>query len=99
MVWSASAPQYFESAKVRYEVLPYLAKGGLDVGCGQQKVWPHLIGLDNGKESDLFGVVMKPDIVVNDAAHLGIFADRSADAVFSSHLLEHIADWQGALRE
>jgi predicted SAM-dependent methyltransferase/ADP-heptose:LPS heptosyltransferase len=99
MVWSSSAPQYFESAKIRYEVLPYLAKGGLDVGCGQQKVWPHLIGLDNGIDADLYGVPLKPDVVVNDAARLGIFADRSADAVFSSHLLEHIADWQAALRE
>jgi predicted SAM-dependent methyltransferase/ADP-heptose:LPS heptosyltransferase len=99
MVWSASAPQYFESAKVRYEVLPYLARGGLDIGCGQQKVWPHLIGIDNGKESDLFGVVMKPDIVVNDASRLAIFADGAAESIFSSHLLEHIDDWHGALRE
>ena len=47
MVWSASAPQGYESDKVRYEVLPYLARGGLDIGCGPAKVWPHLIGIDD----------------------------------------------------
>lgn len=99
MVWSPNGPQGFESAKVRYEVLPYLAEGGLDIGCGPAKVWPHLIGIDSGKDSELFGIAMKPDIVVKDASRLGIFADRSADAVFSAHLLEHIADWQAALRE
>ena len=54
MVWSPNGPQGFESAKVRYEVLPYLAKGGLDIGCGPAKVWPHLIGIDSGKDTDLF---------------------------------------------
>ncbi|MBK8772497.1 MAG: hypothetical protein IPM06_19025 [Rhizobiales bacterium] len=29
MVWSASAPQGYESDKVRYEVLVYPARGGL----------------------------------------------------------------------
>lgn len=99
MVWSPNGPQGYESAKVRHEVLPYLAKGGLDIGCGPAKVWPHLIGIDNGTDTDLFGIQMRPDIHVSDAARLGIFADSSSDAVFSSHLLEHIADWQGALRE
>lgn len=99
MVWSPNGPQGFESAKVRYEVLPYLAKGGLDIGCGPAKVWPHLIGIDSGKDTDLFGIAMRPDIVVKDATRLGIFADSSADSIFSAHLLEHIADWQAALRE
>lgn len=99
MVWSASAPQGYESDKVRYEVLPYLARGGLDIGCGPAKVWPHLIGIDSGKDSDLFGIAMKPDIVVPDAARLAIFADGAAESIFSSHTLEHIEDWQGALRE
>ncbi|MBP8789778.1 MAG: hypothetical protein KBH41_20395, partial [Azonexus sp.] len=72
MVWSPNGPQGFESAKVRYEVLPYLAKGGLDIGCGPAKVWPHLIGIDSGKDTDLFGIAMRPDIVVKDATRLGI---------------------------
>ena len=99
MAWSPTAPQFFESAKVRYEVLPYLANGGFDIGCGSAKVWPHLFGIDSGKDITLFGADVKPDIVVKDAVNLGIFADASADAAFSSHLLEHIDNWQAALRE
>ena len=99
MVWDARTSMGYESDKVRYEVLPHLARGGLDVGCGPAKVWPHLIGIDSQKDTGLFGVAMKPDIVVPDAARLAIFSDGSADAVFSSHLLEHIEDWHGALRE
>ena len=99
MAWSASAPQGFESNKVRYEVLPYLARGGLDIGCGPAKVWPQMIGVDSGKDTDLFGVEMRPDIVVPDAGRLAIFADGSAESIFSSHCLEHIEDWHGALRE
>lgn len=99
MAWSESAPKGFESAKIKYEVLPYLARGGLDIGCGPAKVWPHLIGLDSGKESELFGIPMRPDVFIRDAASLGIFASGSADAVFSSHVLEHIQDWQATLRE
>jgi len=99
MVWDARAPQGFESHKVRYEVLPYLARGGLDIGCGPEKVWPHLIGIDSGKDTDLFGIDMKPDIVVPNAGKLGIFTDGSAESIFSSHTLEHIEDWHGALRE
>ncbi|MBU0752368.1 MAG: methyltransferase domain-containing protein [Gammaproteobacteria bacterium] len=99
MVWDIRTSNGNEAAKIRYEVLPYVAAGGLDVGCGPSKVWPHLIGIDSEKDTALFGVPMKPDIVVPDAARLSIFADGSADSVFSSHLLEHIADWQAALRE
>jgi hypothetical protein len=34
MVWDARTSNGFESNKIRFEVLPYLAKGGLDIGCG-----------------------------------------------------------------
>lgn len=99
MVWDPRTSNGFESDKVKYDVLPYLLKGGLDIGCGPAKVWPHLIGIDSGKDTQLFGVRMKPDMVVPDAANLGIFADGSMESVFSSHLLEHITDWQAALAE
>ena len=99
MVWDKRTSQAHESQKIRYEVLPYLAHGGLDIGCGQSKVWPHLIGIDNRKETELFGAQMQPDITVTDAVRLPLFADGSAHCVFSSHLLEHIVDWQAALRE
>jgi len=99
MVWDPRTSQGNEAEKIRYEVLPYLARGGLDIGCGAVKVWPHLIGIDSGKDTGLFGTVMRPDLMVHDAAKLGIFTDASAESVFSSHLLEHIEDWHGALRE
>lgn len=99
MVWDIRTSNGFESRKIRYEVLPYVAAGGLDVGCGSEKVWPHLIGIDSGRDTEIYGLHVKPDIVVADAARLGIFADGSADAVFSSHALEHLADWTAALRE
>lgn len=99
MTWDPVTSRGFESDKVKYDVLPYMTRGGLDIGCGPKKVWPHLIGIDSGRDTDLFGVAMKPDIVVGDAARLPLFADRSADAVFSSHTLEHIDNWQAALEE
>lgn len=99
MTWSLQNSQGFESDKCRFDVLPYLSKGGLDIGCGPKKVWPHLVGVDSGKDTELFGVSMKPDIVVGTAERLALFADASMEGVFSSHLLEHIENWQGALRE
>lgn len=98
-MWRADGPQGFESDKIRYEVLPLCAQGGLDIGCGASKVWPMMVGLDSTKDTALFGVAMKPDMVVKDAARLPMFADGWAPCVFSSHLLEHIVDWQAALRE
>lgn len=99
MTWSATNAQGFESDKIRFEVLPYLSRGGIDVGCGPKKVWPNLLGIDSGKDTQLFGIPMKPDLVIGDAAHLGLFADGAMENVFSSHLLEHIEDWQAALTE
>lgn len=99
MVWDVKTSVGFEAEKIRFEVLPYLSRGGLDIGCGPQKVWPHMIGIDSGKDTELFGVAMKPDIVVSSAERLALFADNSVESVFSSHLLEHIVDWQAALRE
>jgi len=98
MTWSADNPMCFESRKVRYEVLPYLTRGGLDIGCGPEKVWPHLIGIDSQKDSDLFGTPMRPDIVC-DALRLAMFADAAIENVYSSHLLEHLDDHIAALHE
>jgi len=99
MVWDARDPQGNEAEKIRFDVLPYLSHGGLDIGCGPSKVWPHLIGVDSQRDTALFGIAMRPDIVVADATRMSLFADESVEAVFSSHTLEHIADWHQALRE
>lgn len=99
MSWKPDGPQGHESAKVRYDVLPYCARGGLDVGCGPAKVWAQMIGVDSGADTALFNIQMRPDMRVKDAASLRQFADGSMPCVFSSHLLEHILDYQGALKE
>lgn len=99
MTWDARTSNGHESRKIRHEVLPYLARGGLDIGCGPDKVWGHLVGIDSGKDTALFGVAMRPDMTVADAARLPIFADGAIENVYSSHLLEHIEDFAAALRE
>jgi ADP-heptose:LPS heptosyltransferase len=99
MTWDPRTSCGFESDKVKYAVLRYCAKGGLDVGCGPKKVWPHLIGVDSGKDTQLFGTAMKPDIVVGTAERLALFASESVECVFSSHTLEHIENYHGALAE
>lgn len=99
MTWSLETSNGFESDKVRFDVLPYLSRGGLDIGCGPKKVWPHMVGLDNGADVQLFGVQMRPDMVIPSAERLAWFADNAVENIYSSHLLEHIANWHAALRE
>lgn len=99
MVWRAEDPQGGEALKIRYEVIPYMGSSNLDLGCGATKVWPTFVGVDSGKDSDLFGVEMKPDIVVASCERMPLFADGVMDCVFSSHLLEHIEDYKAALAE
>lgn len=99
MTWTKENSIGHESAKVRFDVLSYLSRGGLDIGCGAEKVWPHMIGIDNGTDTWLFGQAVRPDLVVRSADKLGLFADAAVENVFSSHLLEHMQDWHAALRE
>lgn len=97
-MWRAEDPQGNESAKVRWELIPYTRGRGLDVGCGPYKVFPHMIGVDNCIDTQLFGIAMQPDVQA-DVQDLSIFADGSMDFVYSSHTLEHIQDFAKALRE
>lgn len=99
MTWKASDPQGNEAAKVRFDVLPYCAGSGFDLGCGPSKVWPHLTGVDNLLDNRLFGIQMKPDLVVRTVERMPMFADGCVETVFSSHTLEHIQDHVAALRE
>lgn len=98
MVWRLEDPQGNEAAKVARDVLPYIGHSGLDIGCGPSKVFPHLIGIDNLKDTGLFGIPMKPDFVVKDCARLP-FKDGSTECVFSSHTLEHMDNAEAALAE
>ncbi|MFZ4856141.1 MAG: methyltransferase domain-containing protein [Desulfuromonadaceae bacterium] len=94
MTWSLETSCGFESRKIKY-LLPCYTRGRvLEIGCGQEKAFPHFIGYDSGHH---FGKGAAD--IVGDAANLSLFADESFDAVFSSHVLEHMEDMQAALAE
>lgn len=94
MVWRLDDPQGNEAAKIKALIVPYVRGQGLDLGCGPYKAWPHMIGVDSGKD---YGRR------ITDVSHvcerLPMFADRGLHFVFSSHLLEHIEDYKAALAE
>lgn len=98
MTWKIDDPQGNESAKIKWELVPYTRGKGLDLGCGPYKTFPHFIGVDNGNHAQ-FGWNIKPDVFVETCEDLSLFASQSMDFVFSSHLLEHIADYPKALKE
>lgn len=100
MVWRIDDPQGDEASKVKYDIVKYTRGAVLDLGCGPHKAFPHFIGIDNMVDTGLFGIEMKPDIVVADCADLSdTIIDGSCDAIFSSHLLEHIDNTEAALRD
>ena len=90
MTWDAKAPMGNESAKIKWEIVPYTRGLGIDIGCGPRKLFPHWIGVDSFKDSELFGVQYSSDVLKADASDLAVFASKSMDFVFSSHLLEHV---------
>ncbi|MCU0689769.1 MAG: methyltransferase domain-containing protein [Polyangiaceae bacterium] len=93
MVWKIDDTQGDEASKVKYDVVRYTRGIGLDLGCGPTKAFPNAIGVDNKKDTELFGIEMKPQLVVEDCADLSSYIHQeSCDFVFSSHLLEHIED-------
>lgn len=97
MVWRIDGNQGRESAKIACIAVPYLQGRCLDLGCGLDKVWPGLIGIDDCR--DYQG--QRPpsvDIVAN-CDKLDMFADKTCDGVFSSHLLEHFHDTESVLKE
>lgn len=95
MTWSLETSLGFESDKIKHLVVPYTRGRGLDLGCGNQKVWPNAIGVDNGHHFGQGGA----EVMVETCEKLDLFADESMDFVFSSHLLEHIVDTESALKE
>lgn len=97
-MWRPNDPQGNESAKVKYDIVPYTRGRGLDIGCGPFKAYSHFIGVDNGNHDEKFGWNNKAD-VISEATDLSLFADDSLDFIFSSHLLEHIQDMELALSE
>lgn len=99
MTWRADDPQGNEAQKVRYDIVPFTRGRGVDLGCGPVKAYPHMVGVDSCKDTALFGIEIKPDLLVDDCSSLAGIDDGYCDFAFSSHLLEHIPDYRGALRE
>ena len=97
-MWKADEQGINEVQKMRWELVPYMRGRCLDLGCGPTKAFPHFIGVDSCKDTQLFGIPMKPDIKA-DIEELPMFSSGSFDLVFSSHALEHIEDYHAALRE
>lgn len=90
MVWDINTSRGRESDKIAAFVIQYTRGRGLDIGCGLNKVWPHAIGVDNGHH---FGDKSVAEIK-GDGSDLSLFADKSMDFVFSSHVLEHFPEEQ-----
>ena len=98
-MWRDSDPQGGESAKIKYEIVPFTRGHGLDLGCGPYKTYAHFIGIDNGHHAHEFGWDMKPDVMIETCANLEMFASGTMNFVFSSHLLEHMEDLDAVLAE
>src|SRR5271170_4833882 len=90
MVWKIDGPMGNESGKIKWEIVQWTRGRGLDLGSGIAKTYPHFIGFDNRKDQTLFNMPVNPDVWVESASDLHMFASGSMDFVFSSHLLEHI---------
>ena len=85
MSWSLENSKCDEASKIRWHCVPYFRGRVLDIGCGPYKTFPHWIGVDNGHHWGMQGADIK-----SEATKLDLIASQSCDAVFSSHLLEHI---------
>jgi predicted SAM-dependent methyltransferase len=94
MTWSLETSDGNESAKIRFEILPYVRGRGVDLGCGPWKVYPHLVGVDSQAYAGGAGAN-----VCLDVTKLDLFGDETMDCVYSSHTLEDQIDTIGTLRE
>ena len=99
MVWRAEDPQGSESAKIKWEIVEYTRGRGLDLGCGNYKPFEHFVGVDNGDHCRKFGWTSAANFHVDTCEKLDMFASGAMDFVFSSHLLEHLKNYKGALKE
>jgi len=96
MTWDINDPQGNEAGKIKYEIPKYTRGRVLDLGSGPWKPYDHFIGMD--LMTEWAGLGWKPDIY-GDCTDLSMFASNSLDAVFSSHLLEHLDNPGKVLRE
>lgn len=103
MPWSPDLPEGAESFKVKYDVVPYTRGKVLDLGAGPVPTFPHWIRVDNLDAVTRFGADMQgpraPHLVADCARLSDSIQDESVDAIFSSHLLEHIDDTVATLKD
>jgi len=97
LVWRPEDPEGQEVGKVRHILARYTRGRCLDLGAGPWPIWPNALTVDDMDEWKA-APDWRPDIV-GDVRDLSLFADRSFDSVFSSHVLEHIEDTEKTLRE
>lgn len=93
-MWTPHGKQGKEASKIRYQAWMYTSGIGLDIGCGDDKIAPNAIGIDT---QHFAGIPLGSMIASGEK--LPQFADASMDFVFSSHFLEHVADYKAALKE
>lgn len=99
MVWRIDDPQGNEAAKVKYDVVPYTRGIVLDLGAGPTRLYEHWITVDNCLNTKLFGIDIKPMLDADCNKLSESVIAESCDAIFSSHLLEHIDDYESALAQ
>lgn len=85
MTWDRETSCGFEAQKIKYLTVPYTRGSGLDIGCGQERVWPHAVGIDRC-------LALKGAAITGDIKKLSMFADEAMDWAFSSHALEDFAE-------
>lgn len=83
---------FSETAKIRPYIWPYIKNGsGIDLGCELDRVHPECIGMDAHASAAVD--------IVGDITDLSRFKDENFDWVFSSHAIEDILNFRGALEE
>jgi len=97
MVWSLESSNGRESSKIAHLVVPYLQGKCLDIGCGLDKIWPDVLGVDDLKD---YAGQRPPGIdMVCDGTNLHFYRDEVIDGIYSSHFLEHTVDFKAVLKE
>jgi O-methyltransferase len=81
-----------EVDKCRSRLIEYCQGAGIDFGCGGNKIRPEAIGIDHRL---LPGV----NIVWDLNRYMYTFHQESLNYVFSSHVLEHLQDPRGMIRQ
>ena len=97
---------FCESDKIAHLIVRYTRGHVLELGAGMRKTWPHFTSVDSCVAAN--GARPTGIDIVQNCKDLSLFGDKSWDAVFSSHLLEHfdpkevpqvLKEWTRVLRE